>query len=181
MATARSRSTKNTDAVTLLKADHRAVEELFSRFEKTKSDAQKHKIAEQICMELSLHTMIEEEIFYPACEGEVDEDLSNEAYVEHDGAKMLIAEIMAGSPEDRFYDAKVMVLAEEIKHHVKEEEKRDGLFAQAKSAGLDLKELGQRLAERKKELKQTFAEEGLPTPMVRSMKGAKVSIAQPVA
>lgn len=178
---ASARQSKNPDAITLLKADHRTVEELFGRFEKARADAQKRKIAEQICMELSIHTTIEEEIFYPACEGEVEEHLVNEAYVEHDGAKMLIAEILAGSTEDRFYDAKVTVLSEEIKHHVKEEEQRDGLFAQAKKAGLDMQDLGERLAARKKELKQSFAEEGLPMPKVRSMTGAKVSIEHPVA
>lgn len=181
MAMTRARSTKDTDAIALLKADHRAVEELFSRFEKTRSEAQKRKLAEQICMELAIHTTIEEEIFYPESQAEVEEDIINEAYVEHDGAKMLMAEIMAGSPDDRFFDAKVMVLSEEVKHHVKEEEKRDGLFAQAKKAGLDMKELGERLAARKKELKQTFSEEGLPTPRTRSMKGAKVSVDRPVA
>src|SRR3546814_21108034 len=96
--------------------------------------SQKRKLAEQICMELAIHTTIEEEIFYPESQPEVEEDIINEAYVEHDGAKMLMAEIMAGSPDDRFFDAKVMVLAEEIKHHVKEEEKRDGMFAQVKKA-----------------------------------------------
>lgn len=181
MATSRTRANHTGDAVTLLKADHRTVEQLFDRFEKAKSDAQKRKLAEQICTELAIHTTIEEEIFYPACEGEVDEDLSNEAYVEHDGAKMLMAEIMASTPEDRFYDAKVTVLREEVKHHVKEEEKRDGMFAQAKRAGLDMKELGRRLAERKKELKESILEEGLPTPKIRSMSGAKVRFDQPLA
>lgn len=177
---ASAQQAKNHDAVSLLKADHRTVEELFSRFEKTRSDAQKRKLAEQICMELTLHTMIEEELFYPECQGEVDEDIVNEAYVEHDGAKMLIAEILAGSPDDRFYDAKVTVLSEEIKHHVKEEEKRDGMFAQAKKAGLDLDEIGERLMARKKELKEEFAQDGLPTPKTRSMKGVKISIEHPL-
>jgi hypothetical protein len=175
-----ARQSKNQDAIALLKADHRTVEDLFSRFEKARGEAQKRKLAEQICMELSIHTMIEEEIFYPACEGEVDDHIINEAYVEHDGAKMLVAEILAGSPDDRFYDAKVTVLSEEIKHHVKEEEQRDGMFAQAKKADLDLMELGERLAARKQELKESFEEEGLPTPKVRSMSGAKVSIEHPL-
>lgn len=181
MATKQSPSAKTPDAVALLKADHRLVEQLFAQFEKSKSPSQKTKIAQQICMELSIHTAIEEEIFYPAAEGEVEDDILNEAYVEHDGAKMLIAEILAGSPDDRFYDAKVKVLSEEIKHHVKEEEQRDGMFAQAKAAGVDLKELGQRMAERKAELKQTFTKAGLPTPQTRSLKGAKVTFGQPLA
>lgn len=181
MATKQSRSAKVTDAITLLKADHRLVEQLFERFEKTRTPSQKAKIANQICTELAIHTTIEEEILYPAVQGEVEDDMLNEAYVEHDGAKMLIAEIMAGSPEDRFYDAKVMVLSEEIKHHVKEEEQRDGLFAQTKKSGIDLKELGLRLAQRKKALKQSFMNDGLPTPKTRSLKGAKVSLGQPLA
>lgn len=178
MATARQ--PKAQDAIALLKADHREVEELFAKFEKAKTGEQKRKLAEQICLELSVHTMIEEEIFYPACQDEIEEDTLNEAYVEHDGAKMLIAEILAGSPDDRFYDAKVTVLSEEIKHHVKEEEQRDGMFAQAKKADLDLAALGEQMAARKQELKDTFEEDGLPTPKVRSMSGAKVSIAQPL-
>src|SRR5262245_42476631 len=113
MATVRQPKTQ--DAIALLKADHRAVEDLFEKFEKAKSGEQKRKLAQQISLELSVHTMIEEEIFYPACQDEVEEDTLNEAYVEHDGAKMLIAEILAGSPDDRFYDAKVTVLSEEIK------------------------------------------------------------------
>jgi hypothetical protein len=91
---------------------------------KASGDGRKQKLATQICLELSVHAKIEEEIFYPACEGKVDEDLLKEAYVEHDGAKLLIAEIMAGEPSDEFYDAKVTVLQEQIEHHVEEEEKR---------------------------------------------------------
>lgn len=181
MAAKPPRSAKKTDAIALLKADHRLVEQLFARFEKTKAAGQKTKIAQQICMELAIHTAIEEEIFYPAGQGEIEDDILNEAYVEHDGAKMLIAEIMAGSPDDRFYDAKVSVLSEEIKHHVKEEEQRDGLFAQSKKAGLDLAALGQRMDARKKELKQAYTSGGLPTPKTRSLKGAKVSYDRPIA
>ena len=121
------------DAVALLKADHRAVEELFAKFENASGDGAKQKIALTICKELSVHAQIEEEIFYPACEGKVEEDLLKEAYVEHDGAKVLIAEIEAGGPSDEYYDAKVTVLKEQIEHHVEEEEKRlEGLFSQAR-------------------------------------------------
>src|SRR6201999_751583 len=112
------------DAIALLKADHRKVEGLFEDFEAASGSAKKQKIAMQICMELTVHAKIEEEIFYPACEGKVEEDLLKEAYVEHDGAKVLIAEIEAGEPSDEFYDAKVTVLQEQIEHHVEEEEKR---------------------------------------------------------
>jgi hemerythrin superfamily protein len=121
------------DAVALLKADHDEVEELFKKFSNASGDGRKEKLARQICRELTIHAMIEEEIFYPACDGKVDEDLLKEGYVEHDAAKLLIAEIEAGEPSDEFYDAKMKVLCEEIEHHVQEEEKRmEGLFAQAK-------------------------------------------------
>ena len=135
--------TEKMDAIALLKKDHRKVEELFADFEKASGDGRKQKLAEQICLELSVHAQIEEEIFYPACEGKVDEDLLKESYVEHDGAKVLIAEILGGGPSDEFYDSKVKVLSEEIEHHVEEEEKRmEGLFAQARKAGLDMDALG---------------------------------------
>src|SRR5260370_28585185 len=98
--------------------------------------------------------MIEEEICYPACKGKIeDEDVLEEAYVEHDGAKVLIAELLDSEPDAEFYDAKVSVLSEMIKHHVKEEEKRsEGLLAQAREAGLDVEALCQRLPVRKQAL-----------------------------
>jgi hypothetical protein len=160
----------NPDAVALLKADHRKVEELFASFEAAKGDGKKKALAEQICMELMLHTKIEEDIFYPGCEGAVEEDLLKEAYVEHDGAKVLIAEIEAGGPDDEFYDAKVKVLSEMIKHHVEEEEKRvEGMFAQARKAGLDMVELGNRMAAEKKQLLATYKARGLPTPKTSTL------------
>src|SRR6476469_6399475 len=110
------------DAVTLLKEDHRKVEDLFKQFEEAKGDGRKQKLAEQIAAELIVHSQIEEEIFYPACKGKVEEADIKEAYVEHDSAKVLIAEIVAGGPSDEFYEAKVKVLQEEITHHIKEEE-----------------------------------------------------------
>src|SRR5512133_2251781 len=103
------------NAIALLKEDHRAVEKLFKEFEEAKGEGRKEKLARRICLELSIHTKIEEEIFYPACEGKVDEDLLKEALVEHDAAKLLIAEIEAGNGKsDDFFDAKVKVLSEEI-------------------------------------------------------------------
>ena len=162
--------TKTPDAVAFLKHDHRTVEELFEQFEKASGDGRKQKLAEQICLELSVHAQIEEEIFYPACEGKVDEDLLKESYVEHDGAKVLIAEIIGGEAGDEFYDAKVKVLQEEIEHHVQEEEKRmEGLFAQARKAGLDMDALGEQLAARKLELTEQFKASGIPTPKLTSM------------
>ena len=151
------------DAIALLKADHRSVEELFAKFEKAKGQANKEKIARQICLELSVHAIIEEEIFYPACEGKIDEDLLKEAHVEHDGAKVLITEIGSGVPSEEFYDAKVTVLQEQIEHHVKEEEKRlEGMFAQARKADLDLEALGRELAQRKLELLDKYSPVNLP-------------------
>jgi hemerythrin superfamily protein len=162
--------TKKLDAVALLKADHRIVEELFEKFEKATGDGKKKAIAEQICMELTVHAKIEEDIFYPACEGKVEEDLLKEAYVEHDGAKILIAEIEAGGPSDEFYDAKVKVLGEQIEHHVKEEEQRvEGIFAQARKAGVDMDALGEELAARKAELIATYQKTGLPAPELTTM------------
>ena len=153
------------DAVALLKADHRAVEDLFAQFAKASGDGRKEKIAQQICLELSVHAKIEEEIFYPACEGKIEEDLLKEAYVEHDGAKVLIAEILAGGAGDEFYDAKVTVLQEQIAHHVGEEEKRlEGMFAQARAAGLDMDQLGVELAARKADLLAEFEQNGIPKP-----------------
>jgi hypothetical protein len=159
--------TKAKDAVALLKEDHRTVEDLFAQFEKASGDGRKQKLATQICLELSVHAKIEEEIFYPACEGKVEADLLKEAYVEHDGAKMLIAQILAGEPSDEFYDAKVTVLQEQIEHHVEEEEKRlEGLFAQARKAGLDMDALGEQLAARKAELTSEFEANGIPQPQL---------------
>ena len=163
-------STKSQDAIALLKEDHRTVEKLFEEFESAKGDGRKQKLAHQICLELSVHATIEEEIFYPACEGQVEEDLLKEAYVEHDSAKLLIAEIMAGEPSDEFYDSKVKVLQEQIEHHVEEEEKRlEGLFSQARKAGLDMDALGEQLAERKAELTRQFEASGIPAPKLTTM------------
>ena len=170
------------DAIALLKADHRKVEGLFEQYEKARSSDRKLALAKEICTELTVHATIEEEILYPACSGKVEGDLLDESYVEHDGAKVLIAEIMGSTPDQPFYDAKVTVLSEELKHHVKEEERRsEGLFAQAKAAGLDMDALGARLAARKKELLAQIKSSGLPSPETRSFTGHKVIQKSPVA
>ena len=167
--------TKRKDAVALLKEDHRAVEDLFAQFEKAGGEDRKQKLAERICLALSVHAKIEEEIFYPACDGKVEEDLLKEAYVEHDGAKVLIAEILAGEPSDDFYDSKVKVLQEQIEHHVEEEEKRlEGLFSQARKAGLDMDALGEQLAARKEQLQAEYQENGIPKPELTTMEKATV-------
>ena len=151
------------DATRLLTEDHRKVEDLFEQFEKASGDGRKEKLARQICTELKIHSMIEEEIFYPALRGKIEDDSLDEAYVEHDGAKMLINEIEAGGPDDAFYDAKVKVLQEQIEHHVKEEEKQqDNIFQQARATDVDLEALGEQMAARKAELTRMAETEGLP-------------------
>jgi hypothetical protein len=170
-----------TDAIALLKADHRKVEDLFDKFEKARGEERKKALAEEICTELCIHATIEEELFYPACKGKVEEDLLDESYVEHDGAKVMIAELLASSPGDDFYDAKMSVLSEEIRHHVKEEEKRgEGVFAQAREAGLDMDALGEKLLNRKEQLLKKFKEEGLPPPITRSFRGHKLQQGQTI-
>ncbi len=149
----RAKKTRTPDAIALLKADHREVEGWFADFEKTESDSKKQRLADQICTALKVHTEIEEALFYPACrEAGVEEDMMDEADVEHNGAKKLIAEIESGKAGDDHWDAKVHVLGEMIKHHVKEEEQRDGMFAKAKKTDVDLETLGEQLSARKKEL-----------------------------
>jgi hypothetical protein len=126
--------------------------------------------------------MIEEEIFYPALKGKIESDMLDEAYVEHDGAKLLISQIMSGAPADDFYDAKVTVLSEEIKHHVHEEEMpSEGMFAQARAADVDLDALGQKMAARKAALKTDFEANGLPTPTARTLGPVKIELGEPVA
>jgi hemerythrin superfamily protein len=143
---------QHTDAITLLKADHRQVEEWFSQFEKA-AKSRKQQLARQICEALTVHTTIEEEIFYPSfLEATEDKDMHHEAVVEHAGAKQLIAEIQGMSAGDDYFDAKVTVLSEMIKHHVKEEEQPGGMFAEARKSDMDLQALGDELMARKKEL-----------------------------
>ena len=141
------------DAIAILKADHRQVEQWFEQFEKTRSAPRKETLARQICHALQVHTQIESEIFYPAfLEATGEKDIHHEAEVEHDGARKLIAEIESSGPDDDYFDAKVTVLSEMIKHHVREEEKSDGMLAEARKSDMDLKQLGERLVARKAEL-----------------------------
>jgi hemerythrin superfamily protein len=152
-STRKTSSRSRRDAISLLKADHRQVASWFSSFEKTRSEMRKQQLASRICSALKVHTRIEEEIFYPAfLEQAQDEDMHHEAVVEHDAAKKLIAEIEAAAPTDEYYDAKLTVPSEMIKHHVKEEEQPGGMFAKARKSDMDLAELGRRLAARKKQL-----------------------------
>ncbi|MDP1913581.1 hemerythrin domain-containing protein [Brevundimonas sp.] len=145
-----ARTYEEMDAIAMLKADHRKVEDIFAAFEKATSTSKKQALAHQACLELKVHTVLEEEVFYPACRGQIDEDLLNEAYVEHDSAKLLINEIESASPDEEFYDAKVKVLSEMIEHHVEEEEMRaEGMFSQARAAGLDMDALADAMRARK--------------------------------
>lgn len=163
-------ASKSQDAIALLKDDHRTVEKLFKQFEEAKGEGRKEKLARQICLELSIHTMLEEEIFYPACQGTVEEELLKESFVEHDAAKLLVAEIEAGSGQsDEYFDSKVKVLQEQIEHHVEEEEKAGGVFAQARKGKIDLDTLGEQLAARKKELARQFKAGGVPEPQLSTM------------
>jgi hemerythrin-like domain-containing protein len=142
------------DAVKLLTDDHKKVKKLFKDFEKLMEDGsakEKSDVVQQICNELTIHAKVEEEIFYPAVRQAIEEeDLMDEADVEHASAKDLIAQLEAMKPGDDHYDAKVTVLGEYIDHHVQEEQ--DEMFPKAKRAKVDMAELGQRIAQRKEEL-----------------------------
>ena len=147
------RSTASKDAIALLKADHRQVEKWFAEFKKARATRRKAKLAEQICDALKVHTAIEEEIFYPAfLAATQDEDKHHEAEVEHEGAKKLIKTIEEMDPDDDYFEARIKVLSEMIKHHVKEEEKPGGMFAEARKSDMDLDELGIRMKARKEQL-----------------------------
>lgn len=143
--------TAQKDAMAMLKADHKLVAGLFEEFEKTKSDARKTAIVAQICKELSIHAQIEEEIFYPAVKAALkDRELVPEATVEHAAVKDLVAAVQGKAPFGEMYDAKVKVMAEFVKHHVKEEEKE--MFPRVRKTTLDVKALGAQMAARKEEL-----------------------------
>ncbi len=144
------------DAVALLMADHQEVARMFKDFEKLSkadaADASKEALVKKICDALNIHTTVEEEIFYPAAREAIDdEDLMDEADVEHGSAKELIRQLESMRAGDDHYDAKVTVLGEQIDHHVKDE--HESMFPKAKKAKLDLVELGEQIAQRKNELK----------------------------
>ncbi|MFM1640299.1 hemerythrin domain-containing protein [Aeromonas salmonicida] len=148
-ATSKTPATK--DAIALLRADHKEVSDLFADYEKTRSNAKKKALVAKICSELSVHTQIEEEIFYPAIKTALkDKLLVPEATIEHGGIKDLIAQLEGAEPDGEMYDAKVKVLSEYVEHHVKEEQ--TGMFQKAETTSLDLVELGARMAARKADL-----------------------------
>ena len=163
-----------TDAVALLKSDHRRVEKLFESYERADEQSLKLSVVREICRALIIHTRLEEEIFYPACREKIDDVPLDDAQVEHDGAAVLIGELLEGSPDDPFFDAKVRVLAEMIRHHVQEEEKQTGgIFARAKSAGVNTAEIAQRLTARRSELLQGSDHSNLERPRPRSFTTVK--------
>jgi len=150
-------TTKTQDAVALLKADHEEVHAMFEEYEGLgdRANVSKNKLVAQICKALTIHTQIEEEIFYPAVRAasEETEDMVDEAVVEHASAKDLIAQLEEMDPEDDLYDAKVKVLGELIDHHVEEEEEE--MFPKARKLKLDLVALGEEMALRRDELAAT--------------------------
>ncbi len=152
----------NQDAVSLLTADHAEVRQLFEDYRQLVEEdgdlEEKRALAEQICVALAVHADIEEEIFYPAMRESIDDDLLlDQAEVEHASAKDLIAQIQAMDPDDALYDAKILVLAEYVEHHVEEEESE--IFPAAEKSGIDLEVLGAELAERKQELMSAVEQE----------------------
>ena len=149
---------KLNDAIKLLTQDHKDVDALFKRYDKMCEAggpaAQRAELARQICAMLTVHTTIEEEIFYPAARAALKEqDLLDEAEVEHASAKALIEQIESASPDSELYDAKVKVLGEYIRHHVKEEQ--DEMFPKVRRSQLDLVLVGEAMASRKQELTGT--------------------------
>jgi hemerythrin superfamily protein len=142
---------KEQEAINLLKADHQLVSLLFKEYESARSSTKKKTIAEKICMELTVHAQIEEEIFYPQVKKALkDDELIPEAIVEHATLKDLIEQIQNSEPDDEMYDAKVKVLSEYVSHHVKEEQNE--IFPQVKASKVDLYALGEQLIQRKEEL-----------------------------
>lgn len=154
-STAKANSPKNEEATALLKADHKLVDALFKEFEATNSDKKKKQLVDQICKELTIHAQIEEEVFYPAVQKALkDHELVPEAIVEHATLKDLIAAVKGVEPDGDMYDAKVKVMSEYVKHHVKEEEKE--MFPEAKDTNLDMVELGEKMLQRKQELSRDY-------------------------
>jgi len=141
------------NAISMLTDDHQRVMQLFERFENAQRDEQKERLATEICNELAVHAQLEEEIFYPAAREAIgEEDLMDEAEVEHASAKELIAQIEAGSSKDPLWEARVTVLGEYIRHHVKEEQGE--MFKKVRASELDLKSLGEQIQARKQRLMQ---------------------------
>jgi len=153
------------DALKMLAEDHRTVEELFEKYENARGAATQGKIVRQICEELTIHAMIEEQVFYPAVSELVEDDKMDEAQVEHDSAKALILSLQQAELGEQFYEAKVSVLKEQVEHHVYEEERQRGsIFAQVRKSDIDLEALGEEMAALKKQLKEQAKAGDLPQP-----------------
>jgi hemerythrin superfamily protein len=151
MNVAAKKPAKPQDATTILRADHKHVSGLFAQYEKAQSTAKKKQLVAEICTELSVHAQVEEEIFYPAVKQALhDHELVPEATVEHATLKALISEVEDIEPDGEMFDAKIKVLSEYVKHHVKEEHTE--MFPKAKATDLDMKALGDRIAQRKEKL-----------------------------
>jgi hypothetical protein len=136
-------------AIAMLKADHRVFDRLFDEFEKA-SGKRKLEIAQELCLRITVHSKVEEEVFYPALSGKVDQDQIDEAVVEHQAAETIIRELEEMDGSEDLYDAKFHVLGEQLRHHIEEEETE--MFEEAKQAGLDLEEIGARMQSKQDEL-----------------------------
>jgi len=142
---------RHPDAIALLRADHKTVSDLFEKYEGARSPARKKGLVAEICAELTAHARIEEEIFYPAVKQALkDKELVPEATVEHATLKSLIAQVEGVEPDGEMFDAKVKVMSEYVKHHVKEEQNE--MFPKVKASKLDLAALGSEMQARKQEL-----------------------------
>ncbi|HVL59182.1 MAG TPA: hemerythrin domain-containing protein [Burkholderiaceae bacterium] len=155
--------TRRQNAIALLTQEHREAKKLFREFaklQKKKEEAdpdQKRELVQQACLALTIHAQLEEELFYPAVRAELDdEDMLDEAEVEHMAAKQLIAELQSAQPDEPLYDARFTVLGEYVNHHIEEEEKQ--MFPKVKKTDLDLLELGETMMQRKTELQRDPAE-----------------------
>ena len=150
-------------AIAILKKDHQTVKDLFDKFEKAESATEKERIITEAVNELKIHAVIEEEIFYPSVRRHVGADIMNEADEEHHVARVLIAELDSKGRGNDHRDAKFTVLAESVRHHIKEEENE--MLPKAKELHIDFEALGQRMLERKRELK----EDGVPKDAEHTM------------
>jgi iron-sulfur cluster repair protein YtfE (RIC family) len=176
MTPAKHKDGAGTDALALLKADHDKVKSLFREFETLKGnddeDERKSELVDEICYELTLHTMLEEEIFYPVLRSALDADeMMDEADVEHAGARELISQLEVMYPGDDHFDATVTVLGEEVEHHMEKEEGE--MFAAARDAGIDLEDLGEQLAARKEELEEDLSSPATSIDAMEPHEGAR--------
>jgi len=173
--TARASTSSGQDAIALLRADHKKVSELYAQYESTRSPAKKKALVATICLELSVHARVEEEIFYPAVKAALkDKEMIPEAQVEHASLKELIAQVKDREPDGEMFDAKIKVMSEYTKHHVKEEQNE--IFPAAKKTRLDMLDLGARIAARKEELMAN--PELLDAPPVSAMESMETASAE---